>query len=462
MFHGIALVRESHALGRIPLEDRFAYTPTVYPVVHHEWAEAAIVYVALTRGGLAGLQALKWILTLGIATGAFELARRRGASLGVLTVLTPVAIMMSWVGMTTLRAQVFTLLFVVVLLWCLEADRRGRRGWIVPWLALYVLWLNCHGGFVVGLVFFWLHTLEQIVRRRPAVHLVLVGVAMVALIAANPYGYHYFPYLWTALRLDRSLVAEWQPLWAGGVPNLAPFGVSLAVIGYALAMRGVRDAPGWPLVLVAGYAALRHQRHLSIYAVVWLCHVPAQIEPTRLGAMLRAFWARRRAPVALWGLVAMLAAVAVVRERPWDVYLPANPGEHPSVLYPVGAVDYLRQNGFHGNLMVPFEVGAFVSWKLHPAVKVSFDGRFEAAYPPEALAENVGLYDASPGWRDVLERYPTDAVLVPRSRRLSLALEENASWPLVYQDDVYQLFARPGLALPRADRRGQLLPTTFP
>jgi hypothetical protein len=128
MFHGIALVRESIALGRIPLEDRFAYTPTVYPVVHHEWAEAAIVYLALTLGGLAGLQALKWVLTLGIAVGAFELARRRGASLAVLTVLTPVAIMMSWVGMTTLRAQVFTLLFVVVLLWRTHGRRRHGGG----------------------------------------------------------------------------------------------------------------------------------------------------------------------------------------------------------------------------------------------------------------------------------------------------------------------------------------------
>jgi len=462
MWHGIALIRESLALGHLPLEDRFAYTPTVYPVVHHEWAEAAIVYFAATRGGLAGLLALRWSLTIGIAVGAFELARRRGASLAVLSVLAPIAIVMSWIGMTVIRAQVFTLLFLVALLWCLEADRQGRRSWVIPWLALYVLWLNCHGGFVVGLVLFWLHTLEQIARRKPAIHLVLVGIAMVALIAANPYGYHYFPYLWSALRLDRSLVSEWLPLWAGGVPTLAPFAVSVLVLAYGLAMRGFRDAPGWPLVLFTAYAALRHQRHLSIYAVVWLCQVPALIEPTRLGAMLRAFWTRRLAPVALWGLVTAFGCVALFRQQPWQVSLPANPGEHVEFLYPVGAVDYLRDSGFRGNLMVPFEVGAFVSWELHPAVKVSFDGRFEAAYPPDSLAENVALYDVASGWRELLTRYPTDAVLVPRDGLLSRKLEEDGSWPLVYTDDAYEVYARPGVALPRVDRRGQRLVASFP
>jgi hypothetical protein len=416
----------------------------------------------VTHGGLAGLQALRWLLTLGIAAGAFELARRRGASLAVLSVLTPIAIVMSWIGMTIIRAQVFTLLFLVVLLWCLEADRRDRRSWVIPWLALYVLWLNFHGGFVAGLVLFWLHTIEQAARGKPAIHLVLAGIAMVALIAANPYGYHYFPYLWRALRLDRSLVSEWLPLWAGGVQTVAPFAVSVLVLAYGLARRRLRNSPGWLLVLFTAWAALRHQRHLSIYAVVWLCHVPALIEPTRLGAMLHTFWTRRLAPVALWGLVTAFGCVAVVRQRPWQVSLPANPGEHALFLYPVGAVDYLRESGFRGDLMVPFEVGAFVTWNLHPAVKVSFDGRFEAAYPEDALAQNVSLYDGGPGWRELLTRYPTDAVLVPRDAVLATKLAEDGSWPLAYEDDAYEVYVRPDLTLPRVDRRGQRLMASFP
>jgi hypothetical protein len=41
VWHLMALFRETLAAGWVPLEDRFAYTPTVYPVVQHEWGTGA-------------------------------------------------------------------------------------------------------------------------------------------------------------------------------------------------------------------------------------------------------------------------------------------------------------------------------------------------------------------------------------------------------------------------------------
>ena len=36
VWHLMALAREAIALGHMPLEDRFAYTPTVFPVVRSQ------------------------------------------------------------------------------------------------------------------------------------------------------------------------------------------------------------------------------------------------------------------------------------------------------------------------------------------------------------------------------------------------------------------------------------------
>ncbi len=41
IWHEMALFREALALGYLPLADQFAYTPTVYPSVHHEWGTGA-------------------------------------------------------------------------------------------------------------------------------------------------------------------------------------------------------------------------------------------------------------------------------------------------------------------------------------------------------------------------------------------------------------------------------------
>jgi hypothetical protein len=53
--------------------------------------------------------------------------------------------------------------------------------------------------------------------------------------------------------------------------------------------------------------------------------------------------------------------------------------------------DYLEESKFHGNLLTPFELGAFVSWKMYPDVHVSLDARFEVAYPHQVVADHVTL-----------------------------------------------------------------------
>jgi hypothetical protein len=114
--------------------------------------------------------------------------------------------------------------------------------------------------------------------------------------------------------------------------------------------------------------------------------------------------------------------------------------------------------------MTPFELGAFVSWKLYPRVKVSLDGRFEAAYPMRVFDDHGVFYEAEPGWQQVREKYPTDAVLVPAGVPIAPVLRAEGLWPLVYQDDAYLVFMRPerAAALARVDRRGQVPPGSFP
>jgi hypothetical protein len=463
MFHGMALIRETLDIGRLPMEDRFAYTPTVHPVVHHEWAAAALIYFTATAGGAAGILILKYLLCAGIFAACAWCAFQRGASLAVLCPLAPAAIFMSWIGMTTLRAQVFTLLFLAVLFCLLEADRQGKRWWLIPWLALYLVWLNFHAGFVAGLAVFALYSLEQVLRRRPARHLILTGLFMIALIAVNPYGLHYYSYLARAIPLDRSLIAEWRPLWTAWPPLFLVGAFSVILVLYVLVRLGPSRAGGWLVLLFMAYAALAHQRHLSMFAVTWLCLVPPLVEATRLGEMLRASWTGGpAATTALWCVLAVLSTTGAIKNRPWELQVPVNRGEHPLVTFPAGAVEYLQNAGFRGNLMTPFTVGDFVTWKLHPGVKVSIDGRYEVAYPPEALREHHRLYDAQPEWREILRKYPTDAILIAKPKPISEALRKEGEWRLVYEDDAYEVFARPGLALPRIDRRGRRLEGKLP
>ena len=43
LFHEMSLYRQMESENRMPRTDAFAYTPTVEPVVHHEWATGAVL-----------------------------------------------------------------------------------------------------------------------------------------------------------------------------------------------------------------------------------------------------------------------------------------------------------------------------------------------------------------------------------------------------------------------------------
>ena len=112
--------------------------------------------------------------------------------------------------------------------------------------------------------------------------------------------------------------------------------------------------------------------------------------------------------------------------------------------------------------MTPFTTGAFVSWKLFTSVKVSIDGRFEVVYPPGALAENHAFYQAESGWRETLDKYPTDMVLIATNRPVVEAMSHAEGWQRVYADDAFELYAPLARAWPHIDHRGQRLQGEFP
>jgi hypothetical protein len=462
-FHGMALAREALAQGRIPLRDSFAYTPTLFPVVHHEWGTGLLLWLSTRALGAGGILAWKYGLAAAIAACLAALYRRSGTPVAVVAALAPAGILLLASGFSAVRAQVFTLLGTALLLLALERDRRGDRGWILPWLAVHAVWLNLHAGFAAGALLFLLYAVEQALRGARIRHLLATLAAMAVLVLLNPYGWRYVPALARGLALDRSIVTEWDPIWRDDSGVLLAFAAAMLASAYAFARNGWRRSPGFLLVGASAAAAILHQRHASIFAVVWLGCAPAWFRSTPAGEAIVVAWGRRvKRAAALSALAAAGCAAVLAARAPWRLRVPANPGEHALLLYPEGAVRYLDEQGFRGNLMTPFTVGAYVAWHLHPRVRVSFDGRLEAAYPPDAARENRDFYAAREGWRETLAKYPTDAVLVRCTAPVAARLAEVEGWTLDYRDDAYEVFGRSGLPLAPVDRRGVRIEASFP
>lgn len=452
IWHQMALMREAARVGHVPVEDVFAYTPTKVPQFHHEWGSGAIALFLANACGAAGIVALRYGLTVLLAALTVIAARLHGATILGVAALAPIAILLLDHGFATVRAQMYSFAAFAALLGFLALDRRGRRWWIAPWLLLYVAWINVHGGFVAGAGVLGLHGLEQLARGRPWRHLVAVGLAMLALFAVTPFGVANYGFLLQSLAMQRPEIAEWWALHRAVEPAyLFLFALSLVLTGYAWAARGVRACPGWPIVVATSVAALISARLVFFHAIAWLVLVPGWLRGTTLARSLAPMpLRRRRFLLAFCAAITLLFTAMLLPLRPWLLRVPGGPvprwGDH--VFYPVGAVDYLESRGFRGNLMVPFDWGAYVLWRLHPDVKVSLDSRYEATYSEQVFDEHFSFYSGGEAFPSLLEKYPTDVVLVPRFLPLAERMGEAEGWKQVYADPQFALHARPGAELP--------------
>ena len=466
LFHEMALAREALRLGFVPWSDSFAYTPTVPIVVHHEWGLGLIALLLSRVAGGTGIILLKFALIFGLAAVVWNTARNRRATPAVLGLFAALAIVLSDFGFATVRAQMFSYLFAALLLSGFDRDRAGDRRWLAGVVLLFPVWANIHGGCLVGAALFATHWFEQLIRRQPHWHLFLTGITLIPLAAINPWGFHFHRYLIHAMTMPRPAIAEWAPLWdADNRLQLLNFAMSLLPLVLILRRTGFRHLPGLLIVVATALAALKSNRFLPFYAVAFASYLPGAFSGIPIGRDLRRWWWHHQAAICcVLGIATIALGLKSIPSEPWRLRIASHPlpwqGTH--LIYPTGAVEYLASNGFVGNVMVPYDWGSYVMWKLGPKVRISFDSRYEVAYPTWRMDEDDRFYDAKEGWQEILSKYPTDVVLVRSDLKIVGPLMEHPDWTAVYSDPQFVMFARNGIELPIVKRHQPAPDGAFP
>jgi hypothetical protein len=455
LWHQVALIRESLSAGHLLKVDPFAYTPTRPAWIDHEWGAGAIAFFLTAWFGGRAILAVKFAFALGTGFFCLRSAERTGADFRIVGVCAPLAIFLAHLGFfSAVRAQVYTFFFTALLMLLWQRGLQAFR-WMVAWLLVFPLWVNLHGGFVVGIGLTALYCLEQFLRGKDVRRLLFVLAGMLAETLLTPYGISYWTYLKRALSMSRPYAPEWRPVWDLGTFWMLCFAMSVAVILYALKSAGPANMPGiLPLAATALEAGL-HRKLLPLFAIVWMSYVPFYLQQTPAGQWMLSFMRRRSRFVQIvWASFGCVCLLATIRQKPWELSV-------PQPIYPVGAVQYLAEHKFQGNVMVPFRLGAYVSWKLFPAVKVSLDSRYEEIYPDEVMDNIFGFYQASPGWRGLLARYPTDVVIVPNESAVAEKMSKT-EWRMVYRDRDFEIYSVPGRWLPSEDKTSMPFAGTFP
>jgi len=181
--------------GEVPRTDWFTYTNATRPWIDVYWLFQVGLALLYRIGGASALVLLKAVC--GTAIVALSLVARRGGGKTWPVVVAWLPAVVMFTGRLCERPELFSLLFLAGFLTVLgRAGERPRWLWLLP--AIQILWVNCHGFFVLGPMVLAAYVAELLVDRtwppaatvaRPPIKQVfLAGGATLLACLVNPYG----------------------------------------------------------------------------------------------------------------------------------------------------------------------------------------------------------------------------------------------------------------------------------
>jgi hypothetical protein len=123
--------------------------------------------------------------------------------------------------------------------------------------------------------------------------------------------------------------------------------------------------------------------------------------------------------------------------------MPAKPQQ-----FPAKAVAFLRSGDYPQKVFVYYDWGGYAIWKLYPEYHVFVDGRADLygndlhgndlpshdRHGDDLLHQFQTAVNLQTGWRDVLQNWGLEAVLIPPSCALAQALLLDPEWHVVFSD----------------------------
>jgi hypothetical protein len=459
------------AAHSVPRTDPFSYTKAGQTWYAWEWLYDAIVGAIHHVAGLNGVVLFTAVVIAGTFALLFHFLLRRCGSFAASMALTLLATAAAQIHMLA-RPHVLGWLFT--LLW-MEALYRFCDGkcssllWLPP---LMLLWVNVHAGFILGLLLLVLVGFSSIwtylnsrsaENRQQIVKLVITFCACLAVTLLNPYGYklhvHVYQYLSNSFFMNSINEFMSPNFHAAGYSYFELFILS-SIVGIMLA-RGRVTAPCLLVLLFSIHAGLYAARNIPLSAIMmslsvgpvwadvrdpghsqpgyprWLCSLFDTVHAIAgdMAVMEKEFRGHILAIVVL----ASSAAIALNGGRLLSSQIFS--AHFDERVFPAKATEYIANRQIHDHLFNPDNWSGYLIYRLYPGTKVYFDDRHDfygEAFIDDYLKAVYGNWQ----WRDILDKYQVQWVLIPVDSPLSSALKESKDWRVEYDDGLAIVFSR--------------------
>jgi hypothetical protein len=425
--------------------DQFSYTVTGTPWVNSEWMSELVFYGMWRLGGVTGLFFGYVAIVETLMLGILLLAYRASGSIKASALAAGGAVLLAVVnfGPRTILLGWACLLVLMFVLWKLMRSGEAPL-WTMP--LIFLLWVNLHGSWLIGLVVFgivvgsgfvsgtWGRVVAErwtpIQRRR----LLVTAAAIVPALFVNPYGCKgvFYPFdLAFRQKLNVEHVIEWASVNFHDPRGKIVCGLLLTL--FLLAVAGKRQ---WKLaevglVVFGLYMSLTYVRFLFPAAIL--------IAPI-LARQMDFVPAYNRSIDKSWINALFSAAVLIVIVCRWPTTKKIN--EDLAKKMPLGGVHYLQTH------MMPDErvfnhymYGGWMIWS-QPSIPTFVDSRTDIFEYNGVLADYLDAIGVKNSLA-IVDKYHAKYIFFPsKDDPFAYLIRHTTGWHIIYDDGVSCVFER--------------------
>ena len=465
---------------QIPATEPFMPLSQGVPMVDTAWLAQISAFLVYSLGGVASLQFL-YASSIFVCVIALLLRfREKTDSIAVSLVGLAVFGLVAYKSLAIIRPQLAGLACYVITFSLLTRKKWHGSFWLIVPL-LFVAWANMHGSFLLGFamlgalclgrgldIYRHIRSFRAVAADPKTQRLfVLTELAILATLL-NPYGIGIYPAIHAiSHNANLSSLIEWDPLTLRMVHGKAMAVASIVmIILYRLSPRRVSFAE--PLLLIGlGLLAM-----WSVRMVVWWTPVAALYTVLHLNAVLKKYLEPQQTEQAaaeqfatdqtteqvprsgLNTVVVIGLAWIFFAYTPFGTVLlhgyPEQPEEFNrfyrrsvSAQTPVEITNYLHQHQPRGLVFNSYEWGDYLLWAGPARMKIFLNSHAHLV-PRDVWLDYLHIASAGSAWRDKLDRYGVNTVIIDHQyrRRLINELKKDTDWKLEYEDGLGAIFLR--------------------
>ena len=415
------LIREK---GDIPLTDAWSFTAGNYRWLNISWLwDIGFSYLHEHSGWHAAFAVNAIIIALIIVLILANCALQSGSIFMALVTTASLLPLLSRnlrpLQITDLMTGAWMLLLVSV------CNEKLSRRWLAALPFSMLLWVNMHGGFLVGGMLIAAFFAEAFYNRnKPLTRaLFLTGIATLLAMLCNPYASDIFEAVTRPFNdAGTGLITEWRPFNASA-HELVLKGYLIVFLFTAPYMRAPALRPVRLLSYFWLFLGLTSTRHLSIFAVISapvtacglrqlaVIYLPA----SALGFLTLCANRYNERPPAY---IAAAACLATLLWLPTSSAAGAYQDQNPTIPDLNPEIAYIHQHLKNPRLLTDFDLAALLVYTTHGEIPVFVDPRTETAFPTQILTDYTRFLFAQTGWEAMLDDYKLDGVLISNANTM--------------------------------------------